>query len=474
MYGFSFSSDNNNGDKMKKTSVWMDTIKKKNFSKLNSNKDVDVLIVGGGITGISSLFFLKDAGLDVMLVDQGKVSMGVTARSTGKLTYLQNDLIDKIRNNFNDDIALKYLRSQKYSINKIVSLINDLNISCDLERVNSCVFTDKTEEVLKLKDLNYFFNRNGFSTFEDKDYADHKYMFYVNDTYVFHPIKFVYGLLDNVKCPIYENTAIKKIVSDGKRYRCYTDKYVIRANKIILASHYPFFTFPYLFPLKCTLEKSYLCALRSDFDNLSLISYGNPVISMRSYGDYLLYLSDSHDICDDVCDEKHFNHLLDGALKYGNNVDYIWSNIDIMTNDGLPFIGKIKENLFIGTGYNTWGLSNGFLAGNILADLILNKQSEYSSIFNPNRFNFSLFIGMFNSSLKSLKGYINGYLNGISSDKTFTYSNKKYYSNCPHLGCKLIFNNISQTFDCPCHGSRFDKNGDCMTSPANSSIKFKE
>ena len=459
---------------MKKTSIWIDTIKKKKYPKLTSNKDIDVLIIGGGITGISTLYFLKNSGLDVALVDQGKIGMSITGHSTGKLSYLQNDLIDKIRKNFNDETALKYLKSQRYSIKTIVSLIDKLNISCDLEEVNSYVFTNKIEEILKLRDLSSFLNENGFSTFDgDKDYVKHKYMFYVKDTYMFHPIKFVYGLCDNITFPIYENTAIKKIIKNENSYSCYTDDYVINAKKVVLASHYPYFIFPYLFPLKCTLEKSYLSASKNNFDKHSLISYGMPVISMRTYKDYLLYLSDSHNTCDDVCDKKHFNHLLQGALKYSKKVDYVWSNVDIITSDGLPYVGEINKNLFIGTGYNTWGLTNGFLAGNILADLILEKKNEYSLLFDPNRINFALFFGLFKSSFKNIKGYINGYLNRISSKKTFTYNKKEFYSKCPHLGCKLIFNSVLKTFDCPCHGSRFDMNGNCINSPANSDIKFK-
>ena len=120
---------------MKNISIWKDNYKETNYKELNKDIEVDVLIIGGGITGISSLFYLKDSNLKVALVEQNKIGLSTTGNSTGKLTYLQNDLIDKVRKFYNDDIAIEYIKSEIETIKNIKRLTDEYNIDCDLEKV---------------------------------------------------------------------------------------------------------------------------------------------------------------------------------------------------------------------------------------------------------------------------------------------------------------------------------------------------
>ncbi len=131
-----------------------------------------------------------------------------------------------------------------------------------------------------------------------------------------------------------------------------------------------------------------------------------------------------------------------------------------MTNDGLPYIGEIKKNMLIGTGYNTWGLTNGFLAGKIISDIILRRNNPYIDLFNPLRSNLEQIIGGVVSSYKSISGYINGIMKSKNKIK------------CSHMGCKLIYNEVENTYDCPCHGSRFNRNGEVIMAPANKNINL--
>lgn len=446
---------------MKNISVWEDTVKTRNYPKLNNNLKCDVLIVGGGITGVSSLYHLKNSKLKVILVEQNKIGFSVTGKSTGKLSYLQNDLIDKIRFNLGDASASKYLQSQIEGISIINNIINYEHIKCDLECTDSYLYTNKDCEINKLKSLECFLNKNNIKTYKaNNTIVKNKYMFKVTDTYNFHPLKFIYGLLNNYKFEIYENTRINKINKYQDKYICYFGKYKIDTKYIILASHYPYFLFPFLFPIKASLEKSYISYSKYKNKPISLISYSNPFISIRNHKNNLIYLSNSHSLENDVCDRVNYNELLKKISDLKLQSDYLWSNIDIITNDGLPYIGKIKDNLLIGTGYNTWGLTNGVLAGKILSDIILNKENEYSKLFNPNRINCKQISGIFNSSFKTLLGYING-INNCYDIKL----------KCPHIGCPLIYNELENTFDCPCHGSRFNKYGKCISGPANKDIK---
>lgn len=445
---------------MKKISIWEDTTNIEKYDKLNKDTTTDVLIIGGGITGISTLYNLNNSKLKVILVEQNRIGMGVTGKSTGKLTYLQNDLLDKIRNNFNDDILLQYIESQRTIIKKITNIIKKENIDCELEKVSSSIYTNKDDEITKLLSLKKLLEQNNIKVKNIKsNLVESKYNITVDDTYHFHPLKFIEGLLKNNKYPIYENTSIKKIEKDNDYYICHTDKYKIKAKYIVIASHYPFFNIPYLFPIKGYLEKSYLSASNTNIKPVSLISYSYPFISIRNYKDYLIYLSNSHSLNKDIDNDKNFKELKKKLKDLNLTPEYLWSNIDIITNDGLPYIGKIKDNLLIGTGYNTWGLANGFLAGTILTDIINNKENKYIDLFNPNRINISGITGIVSNGIKNIDGYIKGFMN--------TTDNKT----CPHMGCKLIYNKVENTWDCPCHGSRFNKEGKCISGPSNKDIE---
>jgi len=440
---------------LKNVSIWKENILNNNYPTLNKNKNVDVLIIGGGITGISTLYHLNKSNLNIMLVEQNKIGCGTTLNSTGKLTIMQNDLIDKIRKSFNDEIALKYIKSQEYAINQISKVIETEKIDCNLTKTPAIIYTSKKDEINKIRNLAFFFLKNKLKI-ENIKLPNSKIAIQNNDSYLINPIKFINGMLKKIKAPIFENTSIIKIEKKINFYLCHTKNNIIKAKKVVLASHYPFFLIPSIFPLKCSLEKSYLMAFKKSIKPISLISYSVPFISIRTYNNYLIYLSQTHFINKSTCDYDNFKNL---KKQVKEQPDYLWSNIDLITNDGLPYIGKLKENLLIGTGYNTWGLASGFLAGEILSDIINNKDNEYSTLFNPKRFNLSHFKGYFSNSFKSISGFVDGILKS---------KNNKV---CPHLGCKLLFNEIEKTWDCPCHGSRFDLSGKPLNGPGNKEIE---
>ena len=467
---------------IKNISIWKDTVKIKEYPKLNEDQEVDVLIIGGGLTGISTLYNLQNSNLRVMLVEQNRIGQGVTANSTGKLSFLQNDLLDKIRKSFNDEVASLYLKSQITAINKVVEVINKEKIACDLETVDSILYTKKEDEIAKIKDLETFLKSNNVKVESAKsNLVESIYMIKVENTYTFHPLKFLNGLLKNNKYPIYENTSIQKITEEDGYYLCHTNDYVIKTKWVVLASHYPYFIFPFLTPLKVSLEKSYLSASSYKGDKVSLISYSKPFISIRNYKDNLLYLSNSHDVNKDVASTKNYEELTKKLHDLNLKPKYLWSNIDLITTDGLPYIGAIKDHMLMGTGYNTWGLASSYLAGTILSDIINGKDNEYIKLFSPKRLNMSNVCGGISNIGKSIEGYINGLANKsdnvtyewVDAKKIAILGDTKVYHSCPHLGCKLIFNEIEQTWDCPCHGSRFSASGKCISGPANKDITYK-
>ncbi len=478
------------GDDMKKYSIWKEDVELPSFNKLDENKDIDVLIIGGGMTGINTFYQLKDSTLEVFLVEQNKIGMGVTVNSTGKLTYLQDSLYEKIKKSNDEVKAKEYLESQRDAIRLATDIISKENIDCNLISAPSYVYSLSDEEDEKLYLLKKFLVDSGVKVIDGKsDLVKYKKMIGVEDTYLFHPLKYISGLIDKLDISkIFEDTSIVKMDKDvDGGYVCYTnDDKIIRAKWVVIASHYPYFNLPFLFPIKGSLEKSYLSASKYREDNISMIKYDKPIISIRSYLDYLLYLSNSHNISSKVYDNEHYIELKKKLDDLGLVPEFMWSNTDIMTNDGLPYVGKIDDNLLIGTGYNTWGMSNGILAGKILADVILHNDNKYLELFNPKRVNMRIVGGAIADGVYSALGYINGILTDsdkikyevIDGKEIAIYEDDKgkhiVYTKCPHMGCRLLFNEFELTWDCPCHASRFDIDGKCISGPSNKDISVKE
>lgn len=484
---------------MEKYSLWKKDLPNKEENRLEKEESVDVLIIGGGMTGMSCCYHLMDCGLKVMLVEANKIGEGVTSKTTAKLTFLQQDIYSKIAKATDQPTAKLYYESQKEAISIVKDIIDTNHISCNLEKTEAYTFTNDVNHISRLKeeaDLLKSFSEDVFQSTRLPNDTPCKYAIGVSDTYVFHPLKYLYGLKEifrKRKIPIYENTRILTIDKEDDFYLCKSNRAWIRAKNVVLALHYPYFLLPYMMPIKVQLEKSYVGASKVENDlKFHAISIDRPVKSMRYYSDgdthYQIFLYGSRNISMNVCDKEHFELLKFFPFSY----EYIWSNIDILTGDSLPLIGKIEDHLFLATGYNTWGMTNGSLAGKMIADFILGKRNPYQKIFDPKRINLGtvtqvpIVLGSnvkaytsakmfpdknwYPKNLKIMKR--NGKSVGIYTDSCG--SRHTVYTTCPHMGCGLIFNEVEHTWDCPCHGSRFDLDGKVIEGPSNYSISYKE
>ena len=477
-------------------SIWNKNIKERKRNILDKNISVDILIIGAGITGMTSAYYLKDK--DICVVDSNKVGYGSTLNSTAKINFLQERVYNKIINLRSRKVATSYLNSQLDAINFIKEIIEKNNIDCDFKKVASYLIATKESEVEPLKLEIDFLLENNIDIKEKKlPFNINYYNSYMSfNTYIFNPIKYLEGLYNLLKdkIEIYEYTKIIKINKEKDYYICYTDKYKIKANKIVLACHYPYFTLPFLLPFKSTIEKSYIIISKINKDlKYTFINTNKPTYSCRFYSDkdniYQISLSESHDISFKQNDKDNFKKVIDKFNIKEENIVMKYSNTDIMTLDHIPYIGRLKDNMYIGTGYNTWGMTNGVLAAKIISDMIIKKENKYIKIFDPNRFNISNVIKLPIIIFNQTKSFIG----------TKIYKNKYWYSNkiniinkklksygvyidkngkhivknkCPNLGCTLVFNEVEITWDCPCHSSRFDIDGKCIKGPSNYDISI--
>lgn len=472
-------------------SIW-ENVSKEKYQALEKNIETDVLIVGGGLSGILTAYYLNNSNLKVTLVEMKEIGSGSSGYTTGKINIMQGNTYYNLLNNFGFNKTLKYLNSQLYGLNLIRENIKINNINCDFEKTDSYVFTNDHNNINKIKKLKDFFDKTGYKTEIIKNLPNNYPSIYgiKGDGYVFHPLKYLYNIASICKSTIYENTTVKNFIKEDGNYIVYTENYKIKTKYLVFASNYPFFITPGLMPFKLSTYKSYALSTKYNNMHFDAISIDEPVKSIRFWENNLILGGYSHKTAIKLNYKKDYIKLKkDLHDNFKLKSEYSWSTTDIKTNDFLPYIDSLHDNMYIITGFNKWGMINSTLAGKIISDLIKNKDNEYTSLFSLHRALSKEKIKSFvTDSYLITKRYISGKLkrnmdfykkseiikiDGVNYGVYTDEEGKKHYvkNNCPHMGCTLIFNNNDLTWDCPCHASKFDIDGNLLKGPSKDDIK---
>lgn len=492
---------------MENKSLWLRGMRFNKNKPIEKNESCDILIIGGGMAGLNTAYFLMNKGYKIILVDKNTCGKGISAYTTGKLTYMQELNYHKIKENYNDDIAYKYLESQKDAIRLIKGIINKNNIDCNLDSASAYVFTNEIDRLKDFKKEESFYLDHDIK-YKEKNMLpikiDSLYNIKTNFSYVFHPVKYMLSLkkiLLNNGVIIYEDSLASLIEKRKDRYYVKVNDSYIDCTYLVVASHYPFFIKPGFIPFKTSVERSYVVSgIVNKYKKIEGISYQKEFYSFRYHLDkksYFLLGSGSHMVNDLVNSASYYQDVL---RKYKNlfndDIKYYWTNHDILTYDRIPLIGRVNDkekNFYIMTGFNTWGMTNSVLGGKIISDLILEKENPYIELFNPKRkISMDKIKNILVYGLSSMKSYTLSKLNknhsfykenvlvisknnkvyGIYIDKK---GNRHVVNNtCPHMGCSLIFNYTDKTWDCPCHASRYDIDGNILYGPSTFNIKVDD
>ena len=436
---------------------------------------------------------LKQKGRDVVLIDAAEIASGNTKNTTAKITS-QHDLIySKLIAEFGEEKARQYAKANELAIKKYKEIIEDKRIECDFEEKPAYVYSLNEVDVLKeeveaaknlgidaefVQEANLPFKINGAVKF--------------NNQAQFNPLKFLKGISNELV--IYENTRALEI----KENLVVTSRGNITANNIVVATHYPIMNAPGYYFMKMHQERSYVLALEntSEIDGM-YIDLNKEGYSFRTYNNLLLLGGISH-----RTGENEEGGSYDELRKVAKRLypkakeKYYWSAQDCMTIDGIPYIGRYSSetpNIYVATGFNKWGMTSSMVSAMIISDMILEKENDFSEIFSPRRFDLSLSINnIANDLIETAKNFIaqkvyipsseiehikNGH-GGIieyNGEKVGVYKNKEgkeffVSTKCTHLGCQLSWNSDELTWDCPCHGSRFDYKGRLIGSPATKDL----
>lgn len=233
-------------------SLWLDSTKdiKKNFSPLDKDISVDVCIVGGGITGISTAYMLSKAGLKVCILEKDRIAHHATGNTTAKITSQHGLFYDYLINSFSFEFAKGYLEANQKAISNIKSIVDEENIDCDFEFQDNYVYTDLEDEVPKIQKEVLALNSLGINAdFIEKLNVPFNSIASIKfpNQAQFNPIKYVYGLCNfilNNNGEIYENSKVYDVIKESTGYITYTEKNLVKSKFVVLASHYPIINVP--------------------------------------------------------------------------------------------------------------------------------------------------------------------------------------------------------------------------------------
>ena len=470
-------------------SIWSASCKLPKREVLNKDIEINTLVIGAGMAGILTAYMLKQNGVDVVLIDAGEVAGGNTKNTTAKITS-QHDLIyDKLISEFGEDKAKQYAKANELAIKKYKEIINERNIDCDFEEKSAYVYSLTDTNKIK-KEVDAAKKLGIDAEFVEKiDLPlEIKGAVKFNNQAQFNPIKFLHDISKDLT--IYEDTRALEI----KENLVTTNRGNISAKHIVVATHYPIMNAPGYYFMKMHQERSYTIALENapDIDGMYIDEKTNGY-SFRNYKNLLL-------LC--AFDQRTGENEEGGSYEklrkiakelYPNSKERChWSAQDCMTLDSIPYIGQYSNstpNIYVATGFNKWGMTSSMVSAMIISDMILGKENDFAEIFSPNRFDLSLSVtNIANNMVETSKNFIaqkiyipssniehikNGHAGIVEyeGEKVGVYKNKEgkefiVSTKCPHLGCQLKWNADELSWDCPCHGSRFDYKGKLIGSPA--------
>ena len=422
----------------------------KSFPKLANDIECEVLVIGGGICGILCAYHLQNSGKKVVLLEADNICGKKTLKTTATITAIE----DLMYYNLIDDIGFKnaklYLESNLFALNEYRKLATKFDF--DFEECSSYKYStiDDGEielEVEAIKSLGY-----NASVRERLDFPIEisKVLEFKNQGQM-NPLKLVNSLVEGLE--IYEHSRVLKI----KNSVAFTENCRVTFEDVVVCTGFPFLKVKGLFFLKMYQKKSHVIEVFNEFK-----TKGNGVgvrdddFYFRTYKDSVLIGSADERTGHKSLGFEKINDLIVQKYKV-TKIKNRWINIDTITLDDMPYIGLytgFEENMYVATGFNMWGMTKSMLSAHIICDLINNKNNKFAELFSPSR------KMRFNPLLKNV---------GSAIKELATFNKKR----CKHLGCPLYYNHADGTYECRCHGSKYDKEGNIIESPTQKPIDLK-
>lgn len=494
---------NNSGNSQ---SLWMEVLLP-SFTPLASNAKTGVCIVGAGIVGLTCAYTLAKTGKSVIVVDQGPLAGGQTARTTAHLTWVLDDRFFDLEKLFGTEGARNAANSHSAAIDYIEKIIHDENIDCDFERVDGFLFSENSEEILD-KELEAI-KRLGKEVFKGNTPFGSSLSLKFPRQAHFHILKYINGLVQallKLGVQIFTDTHVTHF-EEGPSILLKTEAGpTITADSVIVAAGTPVNN-RFIIHTKQAAYRTYVIAAtipKGKVQNALYWDTGDPYhyIRLQKHAsdpqlEWLIIGGEDHKTGQEEHIEDKITNLKAWAKKHFpfiEKFEYVWSGQVFEPIDSLGFIGKNpgSKNVYIATGDSGNGMTNGTIAGMLIPDLILGRDNPWKNLYDPARKTLSAlpeFIHeTFNTALQYRDWFTPGEHQKIESlnseegvilreglKKIAVYKDEHNHIHvnsafCPHLGGCVRWNTFEKSWDCPCHGSRFDGCGKVMNGPAISNL----
>ena len=487
-------------------SYWIDSFPATDYPALDRDVDVDVAIIGGGIVGTTTASLLKRAGKTVALLESRKLFHGTTGYTTAKVTSGHGFMYQSLAEKHGPEVASEYAAAQETGLDQIASRVAAEGIDCDFERQANFAYCVSPDDLSQVRSEVEAEQKAGlastFTTETDLPFPVAGAVRLENQAQ-FHPCKYLAHVVAEVPgngSHVFENSRVLD-VTEGDRCRLDVEGGTVRCDKVVVATNYPLLDRG-LFFARVHPKRSYCIAVEIDESAAPEGMYisTEPTRSIRTtpLGDgkrLLLIGGEGHTVGQETDTRQKYAALEAWTSeRFGlTDIRYRWSTQDGSTVDQLPYVGTLRrssDQIYTATGFAKWGMTNGAIAATVIADTIAGRTNRWASLFDPHRVTVTQSATKFveenakvalhwfrdrvvhpqrgtfddlapgeaavrQSGLKNLAGYRDedGELHVVSAV-------------CTHLACIVNWNTAERSWDCPCHGSRFDHQGRVLQGPA--------
>lgn len=485
---------------------------------LSENTHADVCIVGAGLAGMTTAYLLAREGKSVVVLDDGRIGGGVTERTTAHLSNALDDRYFEIERLHGEKGSRLAAQSHTAAIDRIEAIVAEEEIDCDFERLDGYLFAppEGSKDVLE-RELKAA-HRAGLTDVEQVERApidsfDTGMSLRFPRQAQFHPLKYLAGLARAIERDggrICTGTHVSNM-EGGENARVETSNgNVVTADAIVIATNTPINDIVTIHTKQAPYT-SYVIGARIPSGSATRALYWDTLdpyhyvrvqsVSSKDGGHYDVLIVGGEDHKSGQADDGDQRHSRLEAwarerFPMIESIEFRWSGQVMETVDGVAFIGRNPadlQNVYIATGDSGMGMTHGTIAGILITDLIVGRECSWAPLYDPSRKTLRAPLEWARENLNVAAQYVEDYLTGGDVDsaeqiapgdgaiirrgltKIAVYRDEQgtmheRSATCPHLGCIVSWNSLEKTWDCPCHGSRFDRNGQVINGPANSDL----
>jgi glycine/D-amino acid oxidase-like deaminating enzyme len=455
-------------------SLWAQSLER-GYPAVSEDRSVDVVVVGAGIAGLLAATLLSQTGREVLVIERDVVGGIATRNTTAKVTALQGTVLSGIASARNADAALAYAAAQVDAVHGLKALIEAMRIDCAMTGADAVTYAAYDEGVRRVADELRAAQAAGLPVETTNDIGfpiDAQAAIVLRDQFHINPALLCRGLADALPIEaVAEYTSVEDIAEEsGHVTVTVAGDHRIRAGHVIIATQAPIVD-PMLLANRAVPMQSYAIAMSilGQVPNTMCLSADDFTISLRPAtapdGTELLIVGGNGHHMGEGATPARWSDLEVWADKHfgGAEVRHRWATHDLVTTDRVPYIGRLRgtaKRSWVATGFGKWGMTNAYVAARLLADAITDAPLKpWAATFDSTRVRSTITREVMKAGATATHHLI--------GDRIA----RRPEPRCTHQGCVLRHDDALGTWDCPCHGSRFDQDGAVIQGPANSPLK---